>query len=393
MRKISANYVFPIDSPPLKNGIIVIEDDGRIIEVIDTKGNLREMETLEYFNGILVPGFINCHCHLEMSHLKGKIQQEIGLSSFIKEVQRLRIAENHEEVMNSMFNADFEMKKNGIVAVGDILNTGQSIPVKEKSTLSYFNFIEVFGYDQETSDQIFKRALEIKNELIKRKKKYSIIPHAPYSVSPDLFEKIFREVGDGVKSIHMQESFFENEFLKNGKGELYQSFREMSPGYKDFVPSGKSSLAWLLSCIPNDVSWLFIHNLHTSREEIYDAMDKIANLTWVFCPRSNMYLYNQLPNIIEFIGAGAKIALGTDSLASNLQLDLVEEMKILQDHFPGISFLQMIKWATLNGAEALNMEKKYGSLSPGKCPGINLLQSMDMIEMKITGKTRVKVIV
>ena len=167
MRKISANYIFPVSSKPLKNGIIVLDSNNTITEIIDTGGNLKEIAKLEYYNGILVPGFVNSHCHLELSHLKGKFQEKKGLPNFISQINTQRKTELdiiHQEIQNS----HDEMLKNGIVAVGDICNTSDSFAIKTSEEITYHSFIEIFGLEAKKAKDIIQAGEKL-SQLINRK--------------------------------------------------------------------------------------------------------------------------------------------------------------------------------------------------------------------------------
>jgi cytosine/adenosine deaminase-related metal-dependent hydrolase len=100
-------------------------------------------------------------------------------------------------------------------------------------------------------------------------------------------------------------------------------------------------------------------------------------ITLCLCPKANLYIENRLPNIPLFVNEGMKLTLGTDSLASNDSLSILEEMKTISKHFPQISFETMLNWATKNGAELLGMEKEIGTIEKEKTPGLNLIKGMD----------------
>src|SRR5665213_2697090 len=127
MKSFKADYIFPVNAAPLKNGIVTIDDSGKIISVTDQNTYSETNDRpVEHLNGIICPGFINTHCHLELSHLRGKIEQHKGLVNFIKEVQKFRGADINQ-INDAALQADDEMYQNGIVAVGDIVNTNVSI--------------------------------------------------------------------------------------------------------------------------------------------------------------------------------------------------------------------------------------------------------------------------
>ena len=188
MRRISANYIYPVSQPPIKNGILEVDNLGVIKNIIDTKGELRESRNLEFYNGVIVPGFVNSHCHLELSDLKDKISKKQGLPKFLEEVISSKRALNlaNTEIIELY---DSLMKQEGIVAVGDICNTSVTIPVKVKSKIYYHTFIEAIGL-QERAEKTFFKNQSLAQEFKSKNLATSIVPHAPYSVSTELLELI-----------------------------------------------------------------------------------------------------------------------------------------------------------------------------------------------------------
>ena len=184
MRKISADYIFPISTEPIKNGVITIEDDGTIIDV---QGN--NQNASEHYEGIICPGFINTHCHLELSHMRTQISEKAGMMQFIKEILSKRSSFSEEEIQSAIADADAEMIKNGIVAVGDISNNNDSFKQKSTSSIFYHTFLEVFDFNPDKAKETFEAAKKLSTQLstLNFELSNSIVPHAPYSVSEKLF--------------------------------------------------------------------------------------------------------------------------------------------------------------------------------------------------------------
>jgi cytosine/adenosine deaminase-related metal-dependent hydrolase len=390
MRKISANYIFPGTSPPLKNGIIVLDDSGEILEIQDTGGTLREIAKLEFYNGIIVPGFVNAHCHLELSHLRNLIPKHTGLAGFIFEVSRHR-NESRKTVLPAMKQGEEEMLRNGIVAVGDISNTEDSFAIKANGNIYYHTFIEVFGLDPGNAESIIAKAKNLADTLQKKAPlPFSIIPHAPYSVSPSLFREISLLENNTPLSIHNQETEGERILFRNKKGSLYNILSELVPEFQNLIPRTSGSLEYILENLKNIKKLLLVHNTFTTASDLLFSLHSGPQKCWVFCPNANLYIENTLPDIQLFRNKNQQIALGTDSLASNDHLSILEEMKTIAQHFPEVPLEEMITWATFNGAEALNISEKYGKIEPGRKPGLNLIYDLDLSELKLTEKTRVK---
>ncbi|MCI0522590.1 MAG: cytosine deaminase, partial [Bacteroidales bacterium] len=144
MRKISAQYLFTSCGKPLKRGIVTVADDNTIISIEDTGGDFSEKANTEFYNGIIIPGLVNCHTHLELSHMAGVLPAGNGLAAFITSVREQREA-LMEEISAAVRKADAELFDEGIVACGDISNNSSSFSIKKESPVDYLTFIEVFG--------------------------------------------------------------------------------------------------------------------------------------------------------------------------------------------------------------------------------------------------------
>ena len=389
MRKISANYIFPVSDAPLKNGIVILDSNNVITEIIDTRGNLKETANLEYYNGIIVPGFVNSHCHLELSHLKGEFQEKKGLLNFISQVNSRRKADL-DIIYKEIKNSHDEMVRNGIVAVGDICNTSDSFAIKTSEEIIYHSFIEIFGLEAEKAKKIIHDGERLL-QLISKKfpHSHSLTPHAPYSVSPELFKQLTPFFEPSIVSIHNQESKAEKEMFYSRKGVLY-NFLSKFVDLSDWDPEHKNSLQYSLNYLQNSKQILLVHNTFSSPEDLKIANPFLSKIYWILCPNANLYIENQLPDLKLFREHKLNIALGTDSLASNSRLSILEEIRTISSHFPEIKLEELIEWGTLNGAKALNFSNQLGSLEVGKKPGINLISMLDLENMKLKRESVVK---
>lgn len=397
MRKISATYIFPGHRPPLKNGILICNREGRIVSLTDTKGELKEEAGLEHYSGILVPGLVNAHCHLELSHLKNKIPLNSGMGGFVKAINRLR-NEAPEIIEAAIQKADREQQQSGTVAAGDVSNTIHSLALKKSSRIRYHTFSEAFGFHPSRAEKAFMMAQFVEKSVHDAGLPASVVPHSPYSVSVPLFEKIKRKAGadHSLLSIHNQESRGEAQFFLDGSGPLADHLQHnLGLDISHWVPPRQSSLSWVLQFLPPENPLLLVHNTFTSASDI-SALKKqrsLKNTFFVLCPNSNRMIEDHLPPVSLFRKEKLNICLGTDSLASNKQLSVLSEMIALQQHFPDVKLEELIRWATLNGATALQMESHLGSFEPGKKPGINLITGLDLKALKLSGKSSIKVLV
>ncbi len=363
------------------DAVLITDEEGVIQEIIAEKEAGANVQQL---TGILSPGFINCHCHLELSHMKGLIPQGTGLGKFVLNVVQQRHFPE-EEMLLAIEKAEDEMLGNGIVAVGDICNNALTLAQKTKGRIHYHNFIEASGFNPAIVEQRFQRAKDIYEkyrEAFFRNDQYptlgagGIVPHAPYSVADELWKLIINFPGNHLFTIHNQETAGENEWFINKQGELAEMYSAMNIDVSFFKPSGKSSLQTFLPKFLHNQSVMLVHNVHTSAEDILFAKNGGRQLHWCLCPNANQYISGQLPNIDLLMKYDCDIVLGTDSLASNHQLSILEEMKTIQQHSPHIEMETMLRWATSNGAKALQMDAILGSFEKGKRPGVVLINSI-----------------
>ena len=371
-RFLSADYLIPVGANPIKNGIIVLDDQEEIVDILPGNHLQGTDMPIERHQGIIVPGFINSHCHLELSHLRNKIKEKTGLIDFIKQVARGPKYEQ-DEILSAMEVADRVMYKNGIVAVGDISNTANSKETKAKSKIYYHTFCEIFEFDPSQAKNTFRKGIEL-CELFSPLPT-SITPHAPYSVSKELFRfiRVFCKKEQNLISVHSQESEEENKFFRYRAGQFLDFYAFINKNIDFFKAQARNSLRSTLPLLPQEQRILLVHNTYTSFKDINFVDRYRSDVTWCLCPKANLYIEGRLPKVDLFINSRLPVVLGTDSLASNDKLCILSEIKTLTEHFPDLTLEKCISWATLNGARYLGIDDQYGSLEIGKKPGLNLL--------------------
>ncbi|TCD27519.1 amidohydrolase [Pedobacter psychrodurus] len=371
LKYFSADWIFPVSSLPIKNGVVAVNPDGVIEEVLtEEEGKNLDLDIIKY-KGSIVPGFINTHCHLELSHLLGQIPEQTGLVEFVQSIIKSRQGDI-EEIKAAMYAADQKMFENGIVAVGDISNQISSKEIKAHSKIYYHTFIEAMGFNPERADATMDYVKGIKQAF--ESLPASIVPHAPYSVSPELFELIKAEAekDNAFISVHNQETDDENAFFENKTGGFLALYEFLGLDISFFSPTKKTSLQTWLPYIKKQKT-LLVHNTVSSKADIAFAKQINNDLYWCLCPQANLYIENALPDVDLLIEENVKITLGTDSLASNSQLNILSEMITLQKH-KEVAFEKLLSWATINGAEFLELEQQIGTIEIGKKPGLNLIQ-------------------
>ncbi len=379
MRKITADWVFPVDAPPIQNGVVVLSGSGEIQRI----GHRNQFGNtgIETLQGCIIPGFVNTHCHLELSHMLGKIDTGTGLIPFISNVVTRRNADP-DIIADAIEHAENEMIRNGIVACGDISNTVDTFATKAANKLRYYTFVEMFDFLQDKNAKAtFQKYYDVYEQIqLASGSRQSVVPHAPYSVSPTLFELLNREHDydeDITISIHNQETPPENELFEYGTGAFYDFYSKFGISLDAFVPPQSSAIHYAMRHMNPNHRTLFVHNTLTTAADLDAALNWSDQTFWASCPNANLYIENKLPNYQVFIDANAKVTLGTDSLTSNWQLSILAEMQAIACFQSYVPFETMLRWATLNGAEALGFDDTLGSLTPGKKPGVLLLKNFD----------------
>ncbi|WP_315819944.1 amidohydrolase family protein [Paraflavitalea speifideaquila] len=373
-RKFTADHLFT-GSRLLENQVLVTDEKGFIEAVIPTSEAGSEVQTLA---GILVPGFVNAHCHLELSHLKGVLEPRKGMIDFLLGVMSQRFVPE-ENILQAIADAETAMWQNGIVAVGDICNTPHTLPQKALRRLYYHNFIETTGFVPATAPARFQTSRELWERFQQAggpaAKNNTIVPHAPYSVSPALFELITSWEANTLLTLHNQESKDEEAFFRTGKGDFNRLYEALGLDISFYKPEGKSSLQTCLPRFHNGQSLILVHNVLTSEDDLRFINKSVAlpDCHFCLCPNANLYIGNGLPDLDMLRSHGVSIVIGTDSLASNEQLSVLAEIKTLQSHYPGVPLEELLQWATLNGAKALGIQHVFGSFEKGKTPGVVLL--------------------
>lgn len=377
-RKISADFIYPVTSERIENGVVVVDTKGVIVELADA--NRFDTTEVEKYDGVIIPGMVNTHCHLELSHMAEKIPTGTGLLQFIGNVVKQRGAEE-EWIQECIRNADNYMYENGIVAVGDISNKTDTFQVKKSSKLKYYTFIENFDFLQKERTQstfdMYKLVYDDLKETEHLRK--SMSPHAPYSMTPELFHLVnsLNTTAGKTISIHNQETPPENELFLNGTGAFQKFFQDFNMSLDGFEVPGYTSIHYALNYLDPRHKTLFVHNTLTSREDIKAAQNKLSETFWATCPNANLYIENRMPEYKVFLDTDATVTIGTDSLTSNWQLSVLEEMKTILKYQSYLTFEEVLRWATINGAKALSWDNELGSIEKGKKPGLVLIENID----------------
>jgi cytosine/adenosine deaminase-related metal-dependent hydrolase len=381
-RKYKPDAIFD-GSQILPEGMVLVIGANNVVEAVVREADAGD--DLRTLKGILSPGFVNAHCHLELSHLKGLIPQHTGLVDFVQQIISTResiaspqtgklmsVQELAEYKQFAMARALQEMKEGGTVAIGDICNTADSASIKAGSSLYWHNFIEVSGFVDAAATTRLSAAEHILSHFgpPSAASNSSLSPHAPYSVSASLFDLLNDKTENQRISIHNQESAAEDELYRLKTGAFLDLYRNLGIPVEGFQPTKKSSFQSWSPYFNKGQTIISVHNTFIGQDDILQASN---NMNFCICINANLYIENSLSPLDLFLKNGCQMVLGTDSYASNNSLQIADEIKTIQKYFPHIPLQTILQWATLNGAKALGIEDRFGSFEKGKAPGMVLL--------------------
>ena len=371
---IRARVVFPVDGPPIERGVVTI-DDGRIVEV---RTHARQANVIDLASVALLPGLVNAHTHLEFSHLRQPLGEPgMVLPNWI----RLVIAERGRSGADARIAIGTGLAESancGVTTLGDIASGRTDNPVRRskpdgQDCPSYGGsdrivFFEVIGFSRARADSACVALVERLNAAASDPaSRVGISPHAPYTVSPALLRRLIaesRQHGLPV-AMHLAESREELAFLKTGAGPLQELLDERSMWDAEAVPHGSRPLDYL-RLLADAPRALVIHGNYLNDEELAFLAGQRERMSLVYCPRTHTYFQHEPYPLVAAMMAGVRVALGTDSRASNPDLDLLAEIRFVARAYPTIDPHDVLQMGTLTGAEALGREDEVGSLTPGK---------------------------
>ncbi|MBR1794949.1 MAG: amidohydrolase family protein [Bacteroidales bacterium] len=379
MKRIAAKYVYPLNSAePIAHGFVEVEDDGTIIRTGVCEDPAKEPVFLD---GALVPGFVNAHCHIELSYMKGLFRKGTGMAGFIDQINELRDTKSLDEKVRDLTTAMDSLWEQGVVAMADISNCDDSFALKARHPMYTRTFLEVFGTEPEDCAAVMDGVRKLKAVADGFGIDAAPTPHACYTMSPELVTAVSAEgLKSGFLSFHSEETEEEEEMLKYGSGKMWEN--RVKAGMSVPPVTGKSSLLYFIDRLlqghpaPFDEHILLVHECCMDQEGI-DAVKAVMNHPFVaVCPLSNLFIHDALPPIDLMRRNGLKVCVGTDSLSSNDDLRIVDELYCLQRNFPEVPLGELFIWASRNGAEFLS-KPEFGTLEAGRKPGLVLVDHLD----------------
>lgn len=374
MNVFRADWVLPIDQPPIAGGEVCIDDNGRIATVGRaplTNGppaDARNVVVHDLGAMVLMPGLINAHTHLELSWLRGRVPPANSFTAWVTTLfaQRRPDQVMTPELVAPIRDAIEEVSSTGTVAVGDISNSLAAIEPMSEAGLKGVVFHELLGF-KERDGALVESTREKRAAAARDGIRISLAPHAPYSTSVELFKAIREAVNASacpVMSVHLGESPEEIELLAQGSGPWRRMLETIGMWRDDWPVPRCGPVQFLERHGVIDARTLVVHGVQFDDHAL--ARLRALGATLVTCPRSNRWVGVGYPPIDRFYASGVPIAVGTDSLASVEDLNLFSELKTMRRLAPGVPARALLESATLVGARALGLDRELGSLAAGK---------------------------
>ena len=350
-----AGWVVSDSSKIFENGYVKIENG--IIKEIGKFHKTNLDNTIDHGGGIILPALVNTHTHLELTGLKQKITFEKGFTAWVKNLISLRETIRDEDLALSAVDGVNELIKSGCYIIADISSLEETWNIISSSNLYGISFREFIGNFLPE---------KIRCNLKSRNMISSVAGHAPHTTSPKTIttlKKLSKKYSLPF-SIHLAESYDEVNFFLTEKGSWADLLNDRGIDFSLWELSGRSPVEHLEHIGVLDKNTLAVHLLYPEKKDFKILASNGVNVC--ICPRSNFNLHKKLPEIEKMIKAKIKLSIGTDSLASVDSLNIFEETAYIAHAFPNIPAKIIFNMATINGAAALGLNSKLGTLSPGK---------------------------
>ena len=365
---LHARWVIPVDSRPIADGMVTIE--GERIVAVGTRVD-RGVEVQDLGDVVLIPGLVNAHTHLEFSNLDAPLgAQGIDLSEWI----RLVIAQRKQQPASEpgWISGLQESLRAGVTCIGEISTVARHPTTSDLPELIAFQ--EVIGFSRGRVESVF-------GELLQRLHsdqgacRLGLSPHAPYTVHPALLERLvdLSQVENLPVAMHLAESQAELQLVRENRGPFRELLEERSMWDDEVFARGRQTMDYL-ELLAQSPRALVIHGNYLTEAEIDYAAQQQDRMSVVYCPRTHAYFGHPPYPLTRMLAAGVRVAIGTDSRASNPDLRLLDELRLIAKNFDSVSPEQILKLGTLNGAEALGLEREVGSIATGKLANLTAVR-------------------
>jgi aminodeoxyfutalosine deaminase len=359
--KIKFRALLTFCGDPIENGELVI-DEGEVLAITTQSGN--DDAVLDLSDCLLMPGFVNAHCHLGLTALEKKLSPENSFIDWIRTLIPLNFALDNESRVRGIRAGAEEMRRSGVTTLGDYVAEPELLNVMDSLGFRSVLFLETIGFHSEKAQVICQKMEEVlKNESLSPLSILGLAPHAPYSVSPELF-RCLKHLAQKYRcplSCHVAEILDEVRFLDNGDESLEDLLKERSAWDPKWQPPGKTPVQYLKSLD------LLDHLIAVHCNFVSSDLDAMASneVSAVFCPKSTQWFgRTDIMSVRALLDRGISVALGTDSLASNDSLNFLAELCTADKLLPDVSRKEILTMATRYGGEALGLE--CGKLASGQ---------------------------
>ena len=373
VRIFHADHVLPGDALPVADGAVVVDESGVVLDVgraVDVLP-LHTGADLVRVRGLLLPGLVNAHTHIELSAMRGRVGGGRGFVGWVDALIAHRQELAPEEESEAIEAAVDELVRTGTVAVGEVTNSLAAVQPLARRGIGGCVFHEVFGQDRAS---VLRRVEGLRAELEERVPQwpsrdlaYAPAPHTLYTTHEDALRALLEAVRlmEGRTSLHLAEHTSERRAIEHGDGPIPEWLFARAKQTPEWPKVPLLDYAERVGALSPSV--LLVHVVEARADELSRIAERRAPV--VLCPRSNLHIEMKLPPLLAVRAAGIEAALGTDSLASNASLDVLAEAKALADRFPGVPAHELVTMATWNGARALG-RTDLGRLAKGARPGL-----------------------
>lgn len=371
MTIFEADWICPVTAPAFRDAVMAV-NAGRITGVGSTVDDAAGAERIRFPGCAIIPGFVNAHAHLELTVLRGFLEN-LSFFPWLRELVRAKSLLTRGDFLNSARLGCVEALAAGVTTVGEVMDVGVSWDAMLETGLQGIAYQEVFG----PADSMVGESMSKLQERIRRYRaqetpmqRIGISPHAPYTVSQKLFEAVRDYAGrEGLRqTVHIAESPDECRFVRDGDGPFAEFHKERGIAV---TPLGMSPIEYLHGMGMLKPEMLLIHAIELSDRDL--GILEVTHPAVVHCPKSNAKLGHGMARVEEMLGSGLSVGLGSDSVASNNVVDMFEEMRsaVFQQRtrtrrIDAMDAASAFRMATLGGAECLGFQEQIGSLEAGK---------------------------
>ena len=350
---LTARWVFPVDGPPLERGVVAVADD----KIVAVEPHGRLTPDLDLGDAAVLPGLVNAHTHLDLSGMRGLAPPTPHFTDWLRQVIAHRRQRSPEQVQSDVRAGLAESLRFGVTLLGDISGDGGSWDVLADAPIRAVVFREFLGLTKDRASGAYERLDRwLASRTATPTCRAGVSPHAPYSVRSPLF--LAASVSSFPVAVHLAETAAEQELLVLRRGPFVPFLQDLGVWDPEGLADDTDHVLRLLN---GRSPTLIVHGNYLS-----PAAAVPANASLVYCPRTHAAFGHPPHPFREFLARGVRVAVGTDGLASNPDLDVLAEIRFLHRLYPDMPGAALLRMATLSGAEALGRADETGSLAPGK---------------------------